>query len=584
LQCRMISGANGGVVLLGAAEENRPFSPVALWPDKRQELRHLAEVAERSLAERRGLILKCTLEPNGAEPQTRFDVAYPIQLAGRICGVVALDVDSVPEASLRQIMRQLQWGSAWMEVLFHRGQVAKVSVPQERLQTLVSLVATLVTHERFHGAAVALVTALSTRLGCDRVSLGFVRNGNVHVEALSHSAQFGKDTNLIHAIGTAMEEALDQQRSIVFPDESPAVGVVMRWHAELAQQYGNGAVCSIPLKGHNDIVGAITLERPANRPFDGDTIELCESICALVGPTLEIQRRDDRMIVQKIVDAARSQLATLIGPRHVAAKLAVFGVLALILFFTFAEGDFRVTAKTVIEPATRRALVAAANGYISQAPARAGDIVRKGQLVAKLDDRELNLERSKWQSQEEQSRKQYYDALGNRNASLVQVLNAQIAQAQAQVALIDDQLARTRIIAPFEGVIVTGDLSQSLGAPVERGQVLFEVAPLDSYRIILQVDERDIADVKVGQRGLLAITGFPSDPLSFSVAKLTPVSTASEGRNYFRVEAHLGNVPERLRPGMEGIGKIEIDRRRLIWIWTHEVVDWLRLKAWQWLP
>jgi hypothetical protein len=35
---------------------------------------------------------------------------------------------------------------------------------------------------------------------------------------------------------------------------------------------------------------------------------------------------------------------------------------------------------------------------------------------------------------------------------------------------------------------------------------------------------------------------------------------------------------------MEGVGKIEVDRRRLVWIWTHEALDWLRLKLWAWLP
>jgi hypothetical protein len=35
---------------------------------------------------------------------------------------------------------------------------------------------------------------------------------------------------------------------------------------------------------------------------------------------------------------------------------------------------------------------------------------------------------------------------------------------------------------------------------------------------------------------------------------------------------------------MEGVGKIAIDRRRLISIWTHEVVDWVRLALWTWLP
>jgi hypothetical protein len=66
--------------------------------------------------------------------------------------------------------------------------------------------------------------------------------------------------------------------------------------------------------------------------------------------------------------------------------------------------------------------------------------------------------------------------------------------------------------------------------------------------------------------------------------KITPVSTASEGRNFFRVEAQLEGNTRPLQPGMEGVGKIEIDRRRLIWIWTHEVVDWFRLKLWYWLP
>ena len=42
-------------------------------------------------------------------------------------------------------------------------------------------------------------------------------------------------------------------------------------------------------------------------------------------------------------------------------------------------------------------------------------------------------------------------------------------------------------------VVVSGDLTQSLGAPLERGQVMLELAPLDAYRVTLQVDERDIA-------------------------------------------------------------------------------------------
>jgi multidrug efflux pump subunit AcrA (membrane-fusion protein) len=140
------------------------------------------------------------------------------------------------------------------------------------------------------------------------------------------------------------------------------------------------------------------------------------------------------------------------------------------------------------------------------------------------------------------------------------------------------------VLAPFDGIVVAGDLSQQLGAPIEKGKVLFEVAPLDSYRLVIEVDERDIADVAVGQRGSLLLSAFPSEEIKVTVEKVTPVSTAKEGRNFFRVEAQFDQPHDRLRPGMEGAGKIEIDRRSLVWIWTHQIVDWMRLAAWSWLP
>ena len=46
--------------------------------------------------------------------------------------------------------------------------------------------------------------------------------------------------------------------------------------------------------------------------------------------------------------------------------------------------------------------------------------------------------------------------------------------------------------APFDGVLVSGDLSHSVGAPVERGEVLFELAPLDDYLVVLEVPEAEV--------------------------------------------------------------------------------------------
>ena len=90
--------------------------------------------------------------------------------------------------------------------------------------------------------------------------------------------------------------------------------------------------------------------------------------------------------------------------------------------------------------------------------------------------------------------------------------------------------------------------------------------------------------VAPGARGSLALASMPGERLEFTVRRLTPVNVAREGRNYFRVEATMDQHSERLRPGMEGVGKIAVDQRKLLWIWTHDVVDWVRLALWKWLP
>jgi biotin carboxyl carrier protein len=352
----------------------------------------------------------------------------------------------------------------------------------------------------------------------------------------------------------------------------------------LAEEFASGSILTVPLESGGQVVGAFLLERAACSRFDQKTVDLCRSVGALVGPLLDVQRREDRWLVTKAWESFARLVRKLLGPRHVAIKLATMMALGGMAFCVFAEGDYRVSAKTVLEPIVQRAAAAPFDGYIREAPRRAGDLVRVDDLLCMLDDRELRLERLKVLSKFEEYQKEYHKAMAEREAAKAEILTAQMKQVQSEMALLDDKLAHTRVLSPFDGIVVSGDLSQQLGSPVEKGKVLFEIAPLDSYRIVLEVDERDIADVRVGQRGNVLLSAFPSDPVEVTVQNVTPVSTAKEGRNFFRVEAALAKSDERLRPAMEGAGKIEVDRRLLVWIWTHQVVDWVRLAVWTWLP
>jgi RND family efflux transporter MFP subunit len=477
-------------------------------------------------------------------------------------------------------MQQIQAGAKWLETMIQlHGSTAK-----EQLVNLVDLVAAGLEHEHFRVAASEVTNELAERFSCQRVSLGFLRYNRVRVEALSHSSRIDQHSNIVRAIRDAMSESLDQGTTVVYPVESEDTVVATRFHAQLAQAQQGAAICTLPLIKDGKALGALLLERVADKPFTAETVEQCEQIGLLLGPVLETRRRDERPLPSKVLESLQNGCAKLFGPRHLPLKVGVALSAVLLIWLSLASAAFRISSDSVLEAEIRRSIVAPQQGYIAAAHVRAGDLVREGDLLATLDDQELRLEQRKWQSQRAQLLKECRKALAGFDRAEVAILNAKRAQAEAQLKLVEQQLARATLVAPFSGLIVKGDLSQALGSPVTRGEVLYEVAPTDEYRVVLKVDDRDIGLVSLGQRGELKLSGIPDKSIDITIDRLTPVSATEEGRNYFRVEAVMSSHSDLMRPGMEGITKIEIGREKLLWIWTRRLVDWLRLFVWNRMP
>lgn len=579
IQSQIIRDLRQGVIVYGTPGRG-PFSPIATWPAGSKGSPALIKATETAISSQ-VLTVKETNQGAAHNDEARVAVAYPIMVNDQVCGAAAIEIGQADDAGMRLAMDQLEWGCGWIEALNRRRRVTST----DRLVTVIELLATSLHHDRFQAAATAVTTELAGALACERVSVGFLRGKHVRVRAVSHSASFGKKANLIRAIEAAMDEAIDQQAVMVYPSPKDGPVQVTRAHLELHRDHNTGPICTVPLAEGQRILGAMTLERPIGEDFDAESVRICEHVASLLGPILDVKRKEDRWLHQKAFDSLRHHIRLLIGPRHVGFKLGAIAVVGVVAFFAFAKGDFRVTADATLEGTVQRAISVPIAGYLAEANVRAGDVVKRGDLMALLDESDLRLERLKWISQRSKQKREYSEALAKHERAKVRILNSQIEQAEAQIALLDEQLKRIRILAPFDGFVVTGDLSQSLGAPVERGDILFEVAPLNSYRVQLEVDEREIGNVKVGQTGELALSGLPDETLLIKIEKITPISTSAEGQNFFRVEASLqGSPPLVLRPGMEGVGKIDVDRRKLIWIWTYKIVHWVRMFFWSWWP
>jgi hypothetical protein len=580
LQCQMIEGATRGLLLLQTQRPNN-YEAVAYWPEGSGRLAPLAEVAEAAMRERRGVV-RADVPGGFPDPAAPAHIGFPITSDKQLHGAVAVSIHGGSDHA-RLAMRQLQWGVAWVRDRLAQQRNDLQGQLLDRSRAALDLLGNALEHERFEAAAMATVTALSMRCQCARVSLGMLKGRSVAVRVISHSAQFGRQMNLVSALGAAMEEAIDQRCMIIFPPP-PELAIGTTAHAQLSKVQRDGHILTVPMLVADRFVGAMTFERPPDLPFEKATVALIELVASVVGPVLEEKRQNDRWIALKVLEAARHQIERLLGPGHLGRKLAVLGGAGSLIFLWFAQDTYRVDADARIEGLVRRAVVAPYDGFIATSAVRAGDAVHAGDLLASLEDRDLVLERLKWVTERQQHVFEYDKALASRQPAQINVIRSQIDQAAAQINLIDEQLARVKLQSPIDGLVVSGDLSQLVGASVQRGQVLFEIAPLEGYRVILDVDERQVGAVEAGQAGQLLATALPNQPWPFAVDKITPIAEVKSGHNVFRVEGKLTESSERLRPGMEGIGKIEIGRRGLAWIMTHSLVDWLRVWGWQWLP
>lgn len=599
-QCRRIAAAKAALLVVRFTD-SEPL--IIAWPvAENTGDPWLASLADEAFAKSRTVVAADQGGGSAERESTPYGdmaIAVPVGLGDRPTAVVAVTLGgsqrSAQGHNLSGIADELRWGAGWLEALpwVRRGEAARVDLETTRADltkalSCLDLLATSGDQPTLQGTAMAVANELATRFRCDRTSVGLHNSdGTVRLLAISHSATFKKDASLVAAIETAMEEAVEQSTTVPYPPDPASGRIVAIAHGALAghASASGASVASVILaSGSGSVVGAITLERHAGPAFDQPTLQTAEAMAALLGPVVALHERSNRLLGGRLIDKLRAGLAALLGPRRPALKLVVTALVGAVLLLALAKGEHRVTARSVLEPEIQRAAVAPFDGFIATAAVRAGDTVKSKDPLATLDDRDLLLDRAKWSAERDKLVQKQREALAKHDRSALIVLGTQIQQASSQLALVEERLARVRVLAPFDGVVVSGDLSQMLGSPIEKGKVLFEIAPLTAYRVVLQVDERDIGYVSPGQKGTIAFAGMPSTPLPLVLTRITPVAVAEDGRNTFRIEASLVETDARLRPGLEGVVKLDAGQQRLLWIWTRSLIDWVRMAAWRYLP
>ena len=339
-------------------------------------------------------------------------------------------------------------------------------------------------------------------------------------------------------------------------------------HQQLAQHCSFPAVISAPLKLADGTVVGVWLWAGAKEKLHG---EATRRFMTAASPHVEIALQACRRAEPGIA----SRVASALG-RSLRSRAGMLVVLALMLFggAMFVPVPSHVRCDCRVAPVARRYAVAPFDGQIETVLAKRGDTVTEGQILARLDGRQVRWELAGVEAERHQAARKHEVELVGQDVPEAILASLELDRLNVKDSQLTHRESQLEVASPVTGIVLEGLRDRVEGTPVKTGDVLFEVAPLDRVRVEIEVPASEVSTVEVGLSVTLWLEGLGTDAISGTIQSLAPESEVSEGENVFIAELEFENTQGRMRPGMRGRTRIDSPRRPLGRVLFQPLWEW----------
>lgn len=573
------AGASHVLLLRRTVEPLEAWKPFAAWPAKeRFPLGVALDDAGLNAAFEAAIREDLSEFRPPAEPKVRLPVASvdPGLPGVQMVALFRFAQGTAPEDLIAHISRALD-----LPLLYRRTRALRLASDDNRaFAQALDILSLLDKQVRFVPAAMTICNELARHGRCSRVSLAWRHDAYVRIVAISDMPRFEKGMEAVQKLEAAMEEAFDQDEEIILPEPDDAA-YVARDHHQFSQHQGVPNVVSLPLRLEQRPVGVVTLER-TDRAFSADEVTALRVVLDRSTRRLDELERHDGSAWRRGLRGIRTWLAGLLGPEHTWWKALGVTLAAVLLIITLCTWPYRVEGNFVVRSHTLINLPAPFDGYLAEVPVRVGDKVAAGDILLRLDKRELQLEQNALQAEIARYEAERAQAEVERRLADMRSATAAKEQAQANLEINRFHLARADITAAAPGVVIEGDLRERIGAPVRSGDILMRMTRIEAMYVEIEVPERDAHAILASREAEIAFATLPGQRYPVTIERLEPVARVKTEGNVFVVRAVFTNPGNDAwwRPGMSGVAKVDAGRKPIIWLLTHRLIDFLRLKLW----
>ncbi|MDB2686063.1 efflux RND transporter periplasmic adaptor subunit, partial [Mariniblastus sp.] len=317
--------------------------------------------------------------------------------------------------------------------------------------------------------------------------------------------------------------------------------------------------------------GSILIGCDKQRFLDPAFHQSCQQIIDLVSGQLQTVLRANESLLNTALNRLGRLKRSATARNFCIAAAVLIGLLCVPM-------PYRVWCDCNVQPVERRFVAAPYEGVLAQSLVRGGDQVAANQVVARLDGRLVRGELAGVQAEFDVAKKRRDLALASGDVAQSQIAKSEMQRHQAKVTILNQRLENLEVRSPIDGVVVAGDLEKAVGVPLELGQTLFEIAPLDTMVAEISIPESEAQYVKSGMSVQLKFDSFPFKTFSAEIQRVHPRAEDVDNASVFVADVVLQNSAGSLRPGMSGSAKVSSGWSPLGWNLFHR--PWESIRYW----
>jgi RND family efflux transporter MFP subunit len=262
--------------------------------------------------------------------------------------------------------------------------------------------------------------------------------------------------------------------------------------------------------------------------------------------------------------------------------LLVAGTAAVALFLAAFPMPMRVDGTSTVGSARSVQVQPEIDGVVRQVYVREGDHVQRGQVLADLEDWDYRAALAGAQAKYQTATMEMNRALATNDGAQAGIQGVQARYWASEVERARERLERTHLRALLDGWVTTPHVEDLTGRHLAAGDTFAEVADSSKARVDVAIDESEISLLRPGATAAIKVEGFPMQIFRGHVAVVSPKSQADGDARFFYARVDVPNPDGRLRPGMQGRGKISVGWRPIGFVLFRSLFMWLYSKVWWW--